>query len=88
MKAKDRAFQEAHCLALTGKYRRIIPSHFFEFGEHLTLTRLLRYLMVIDAVLRVVRDDFAKDYGFIEMTVPLGIDKDDTSTPRAHILAT
>ncbi|KAG0362459.1 hypothetical protein BG005_005472 [Podila minutissima] len=58
LKAKDRAFQEAHCLALT------------------------------DAVLRVVRDDFAKDYGFIEMTVPLGIDKDDTSTPRAHILAT
>ncbi|KAG0015849.1 hypothetical protein BGZ81_011499 [Podila clonocystis] len=58
LKAKDRAYQEAHCLALT------------------------------DAVLRVVRDDLAKDYGFVEMTVPLGIDKDDTTTPRAHILAT
>ncbi|KFH69088.1 hypothetical protein MVEG_05890 [Podila verticillata NRRL 6337] len=58
VKAKDRAFQEAHCLALT------------------------------DAVLRVVRDELAKDYGFVEMAVPLGIDKDDTTTPRAQILAT
>jgi len=43
---------------------------------------------VIDAVLRVVREELVKEYGFVEMAVPLGIDKHDTTTPRAHILAT
>ncbi|KAF8953736.1 hypothetical protein BGZ52_004569 [Haplosporangium bisporale] len=59
-----------------------------EFGFKINANGRVVDLSPDDAVLRVVRDELAKDYGFVEMAVPLGIDKDDTTTPRAQILAT